>query len=62
MTTKQEQESPEEKPGKELLLRRSKLMDDIVESVVKANQDAGVESRNMDQYIEWPHYSVARFL
>jgi hypothetical protein len=46
--------TPEEKPTADLLLRRFKLMDEIVESVRKANLDAGLDPKHMGEFIQWP--------
>jgi hypothetical protein len=51
--TKQSQAhvSPEEKPTAELLLRRFRLMDDIVADVRKKNIEAGLDPKLMGYYI-----------
>ena len=51
MTNKQAHVEPEEKPAAELLLRRFKLMDDVVESVMKANIAAGLDPKYMAEFI-----------
>jgi hypothetical protein len=53
MTNKQSQAhiEPEEKPTVELLMRRFKLMNPIVEVIRKANIDAGLDPKLMGYYI-----------
>ena len=51
--TKQAHAAPEEKPSTELLLRRFKLMDEIVADVRKANIEAGLDPKYMGYYIHW---------
>jgi hypothetical protein len=55
MTTKQTQTTatPEEKPTAELLLRRFKLMDEIVEDVRKKNIERGLDPKMMGYYIHY---------
>src|SRR5215208_833644 len=60
MTNKQSQshaapeEKEKEKQNQELLFRRFKLMDDIVDSVRKANINAGLDSKVMNSFIDRP--------
>ena len=49
--TKQATAAPKEKPTAELLLRRFKLMDEVIEAVKKANIDAGLNPKYMGYYI-----------
>jgi hypothetical protein len=52
--TKQTTAAPEEKPTPELLLRRFKIMKDLVEKVRKANLDAGLDPKAIGQFIDYP--------
>ncbi len=52
--TKQTTAAPEEKPTAELLLRRFKLMQDIIDKVRKANLDAGLDPKTIGQFIDYP--------
>jgi hypothetical protein len=45
--------SPEEKPTVDLLRRRFKLQDEYVQSIRKDNIDAGVDSRYLDNLVQW---------
>src|SRR5215204_5202488 len=56
MTNKQTQATtatPEEQPTAELLLRRFKLMDEVVEDVRKKNIEAGLDPKMMGYYIHY---------
>jgi hypothetical protein len=56
MTNKQTQThaAPEpEQPTAELLLRRFKLMEEVVESIRQKNLDAGLDLKRMGEFVQW---------